>query len=203
MFNGNVVETSDLAENIEVKFNDLTAKAQIALFDKDRNALITEVFASRWVQVRDYAKEHIGEFSVEAMNRYIFECMDQNFDSHGIVAEFINILGARVDDRLYIKMVRSNSYRIKLALAKSFNTPNDILNILMQHEIRNDLIFGDNKIAEAIRNNPNYKVNDSTNLYVDTFRSEIQDEARKLAQHRDESFLRDMFEHISSGAIIE
>ena len=110
-FKGHVVETKDLAENIEVRFNDLTAQAQIDLVDMDHDALITEVFASRWVQVRDHAKEHIGEFSVEAMNRYIYECMDQNFDSHGIVAEFINILGARIDPNLYLKLVKSNSYR--------------------------------------------------------------------------------------------
>lgn len=203
LFNGNVVEASDLAENIEVNFNDLTAQAQIAIFDKDHDAVITEVFASRWINVREHAKEHIGEFSVDAMNRYIRECLDQNFESHGIVAEFINILGGRIDSSLYYKMIKSNSYRIRLALAKSYYTPNDILNIIMQHEIKNDFLFGNNSIVEAIKANPNYKVTDGTNDYLDTFRSEIQDQARTRVQPRDESFLKDMFDHISSGAIIE
>lgn len=203
LFNGNVVEASDLAENIEVNFNDLTAQAQIAIFDKDHDAVITEVFASRWMNVREHAKEHIGEFSVDAMNRYIRECLDQNFESHAIVAEFINILGGRIDSSLYYKMIKSNSYRIRLALAKSYYTPNDVLNIIMQHEIKNDFLFGNNSIVEAIKANPNYKVTDGTNDYLDTFRSEIQDQARTRVQPRDESFLKDMFDHISSGAIIE
>lgn len=201
LFNGNAINMEDLADDIEVKFNDLTAKAQIAIFNKDRNAVITEVFASRWLEVREYAKEHIGEFSVDAMNKYIAECMDQNFDSHGIVAEFINILGSRIDKVLYYKCVRSNSYRIKLALAKNFNTPNEILNILMQNEIKNDFLFGDNKIAEAIRVNPNYSVTSGTEEYATTFRPEIQDKVQERMKPAE--FIQFIYDHVENGAIIE
>lgn len=201
LFNGNAINMDDLADDIEVKWNDLSARAQKAIFDKDHDAVITEVFASRWIEVREYAKEHIGEFSVAAMNQYIAECMDQNFDSHGVVAEFINVLGNRIDSNLYLKLVRSNSYRIKLALAKNYNTPNEILNILMQNEVKNDFLFGDNKIAAAIRVNPNYTMTESTVEYANTFRPEIQTEVQTRMQKSD--YIAFIYDHVANGAAIE
>lgn len=159
---GKEVRENELNKEIEVSFHDLNENGQQRMFEEDKDLFLTDAIISKYKNIREKAENYACE---ECSNIALNQLILQFFYAQGrytnryitIILKLLNIPRLKLLNTTQRTFAESDNYILKEWLTKYSGTSNEILNTMLNFELKK---FWNNEsdLVDKIIMHPNFEL---------------------------------------------
>lgn len=159
---GKEVRENELNKEVEVSFHDLNENGQQKMFEEDKDLFLADAIISKYKNIREKAENYACE---ECSNIALNQLILQFFYAQGrytnryitIILKLLNIPRLKLLNTTQRTFAESDNYILKECLTKYSGTSNEILNTMLNFELKK---FWNNEsdLVDKIIMHPNFEL---------------------------------------------